>query len=851
MVMKTLGYGVSSHPKKTVIILVVISIIAAGAIGVFGINQEFSESAFMPDHEVIVAQREMGQLFSTTNVRTVSILVRGNHEDVMTSGAMVEMLTVGQRIVNDPDIGPTLMYPQMPSVNFNSVAGVIAQTALAAQGNPNPTMEEMIGVMEDMSDDDIKMTVAQILSSEHTPPQVKGMFTMLLTRDFMPQENRFGAKGTMLFIMLNGSLAHDELGEGMTTEENPLSLSEKRMDQIVREEDLESTTMRVMGGSLIMNEIMEESNKNIRILFPLAFLLVIVILVIVFRNITEVFICLTALAMGILWMYGFGTVLGFSFNPMTLVVPILMVGLGIDYGIHLTMRHREETRKGSDLEQASGNTVKFVGTALLLVTITTAAAFMSNLSSPMGPLREFGFIATIGIISSFITMVTFVPACLHLKDLRKARKDKKNDKKVRRKRVPSLSRFISLGASSSKTSAVIIIAVVLIISAAATYGAVNLETRFDFEDFLPDNLDISRDLNFMLNEFPFAGGEASEIQLLVKGDIAEPEVYDAIQRTIERMGDEQYIVQIGGEPDVKWIGSIMEDWATEVPTGFPDGNYNETFSYMYHSMIGEDGMVREGVNSTGFRALYDWLYMNPLSHTDTVSVIHMDESGLYDATALRISITLTGTESKEMNSLMDNIAVYKEPIDSVSESAVLTGGSVVGTIMLDVLNRSALNSLITTLIVCTLIMVIVFYIKEKSFMLGILTMVPVLLCVLWILGTMYVWGISLNIMTLMVTSLTIGIGVDYGIHISNRFTEDMKKFREIPDAMNSTVTNTGLALFGGAASTIAGFGLIGFATLPPVAQFGLITAMTILYSSVAAVYLLPTLLMMWAKHRKG
>jgi predicted RND superfamily exporter protein len=203
-----------------------------------------------------------------------------------------------------------------------------------------------------------------------------------------------------------------------------------------------------------------------------------------------------------------------------------------------------------------------------------------------------------------------------------------------------------------------------------------------------------------------------------------------------------------------------------------------------------------------------------------------------------------------MKELMKDIDRDKAPLEPSSDSSILTGGSVVGVLMLDLLNESQTNTLILTLIVCMVFMILVFYIKDRSIMLGIMTMLPVIFCVLWILGTMYLLGISLNIMTLMVTSLTIGIGVDYGIHISHRFGEDIGEFESISDAIHNTVTHTGLALFGGATTTIAGFGLIGFASMPPIAQFGMITALTIFYSSVASVFVLPTFLVLWAKWKK-
>ncbi len=864
MVMKSISRAVSAFPKVTIAIVLVITLIAMGFIGIYGIDQEFSESSFMPENEVVIAQDEVADLFSTSNVYSVSVLVKGKDGDVLTSGAMVEMLTVERDIVNDPIIIPNLMVPNIPSMNANSVADLVAQTVLATQGNFAPTFDEKINATRMMNDTLIKQTIVGILSSDVTPPQVKGMFSMLLTKDFSFETGNIRAKGTMIFFTFNGSLQDVEEhsgGGGMTTTETNLTLSEERMDAIVRGMDLKHTDMTVMGMSIIMEEIMGAMNNDMGVLLPLAFIMVLIILGLIFRNGWDMGISLTALVMGIVWMYGFGTALGFSFNPMTIVVPVLIVGLGIDYGIHLTMRHREEINKGKDIDHAVEKTISHVGTALLLVTITTMAAFLSNIVSPMDPLKDFGIIATIGIVSCFFTMVTFVPACLHIKDTRKAKKlAKKNamnngTQPVSEPKHPSslklgLYRIISAGAKAAERGPIIVITVVLLISVGAILAAMNLETTFEFEDFLPDDLELTEDLEYMLNEFATVGGEGNEVQLLVKGDITDPDLFRSIDRTIDNMANDKYVVQSGGEPSVESINSLVRDWANDSTHWIPEDKYDPDFFILYNTTFESDGALSSDATSSDLRVIYDWLYNNSLSNHDTRSVLHRTDDGNYDTTVLRISINLIGTESEEMHELMDNIEGYKAPLESTSDSSILTGGSVVGVLMLDLLNESQMRTLILTLIVCLVFMVIVFYVKDRSVMLGIMTMLPVIFCVIWILGTMYLLGISLNIMTLMVTSLTIGIGVDYGIHISHRFGEDIEVFDNISDAIHNTVTHTGLALFGGATTTIAGFGLIGFASMPPIAQFGLITALTIFYSSIASVFVLPTFLVMWAKWKK-
>jgi predicted RND superfamily exporter protein len=865
MVINSIGDRVSKYPKITIAIILAISFLAMSFIGIFGIDQEFSESSFMPDHEVVQAQDAVSELFSTSDVYSVSILVKGRGGDVLTSSVLAEMLTVERDIVNDSEVIPTLMVPEIPSNNANSIADIIAQSALAAQNISNPTFDQKIFAIQSMNDAQIKQTISGILASNFTPLHIKGMFSLMLTKDFAPDSGVFSAKGTLIFITLNGSLDKDPEGQeehGMSTRVTPLSKAELRMEKIVNDVSPESSEMRVMGMSLIMNEIMEANSANIGFLLPMAFLMVILVLALVFRSGMDMLFSLIALVLGILWMYGFGTALGFSFNPMTTVVPVLIVGLGIDYGIHLTMRHREELKKGSDIEGAVNNTIKHVGMALLLVTITTCAAFLSSLASPMAPIRDFGIIAAIGIVSCFFTMVTFVPACLHIRDTRRAKKmkkrkeqgklkSKKKDSNSKKAGVSALDRGISAGAVAAEHHPTIVIIVLVIITGAAVFSAVNLETTFDFTDFLPDDLEITNDLNYLLNEFEVMGGEAEEVQILVKGDIADPNLLRGIGATIDNMEGDEHVIQTGGEPDVSCVLSIMKDWATDsTPFGFPDANYNSTFEAKYMIIMGSDGFPNTTATRDDIKSLYNMLYANPFSNRDIISVVHRTDLGEYDATVLRISVDITAGDSKETRELMSEIDEDKAPLDSSADSATLTGGTVVTTIILDLLNNSQIRSLFLTLIVSLIFLTIVFLIKDKSLALGAITLLPVTICVLWILGTMYILDISLNIMTLMVTSLTIGIGVDYGIHISHRFMEDIGRYDDVYEASRSTVSHTGTALFGGAATTVAGFGLLMFASLPPLQQFGIITALTITYSFIASVFVLPTFLVIWAKRKK-
>ena len=105
-------------------------------------------------------------------------------------------------------------------------------------------------------------------------------------------------------------------------------------------------------------------------------------------------------------------------------VPVLIVGLGIDFGIHITMRYREELKKGESIDEAMVKTIGSVGVALLLATFTTVVAFLANSMSPIPALGDFGIMAAMGIVFSFFIMVTFLPAAKILRDRARQKRGK-------------------------------------------------------------------------------------------------------------------------------------------------------------------------------------------------------------------------------------------------------------------------------------------------------------------------------------------------------------------------------------------------------------------------------------------
>jgi len=140
------------------------------------------------------------------------------------------------------------------------------------------------------------------------------------------------------------------------------------------------------------------------------------------------------------------------------------------------------------------------------------------------------------------------------------------------------------------------------------------------------------------------------------------------------------------------------------------------------------------------------------------------------------------------------------------------------------------------------VLAVAYRLTEGSASLGVVTIVPVAFTLTWVLGTMALLNIPFNIVTTgMITGLTIGLGVDYSLHISERFNQELTEAETVAGALHETVTGTGGALLSSAATTASRFAVLLVAILPFLQSFGLITALTIVFAFLASVFCPPEL----------
>ncbi len=657
----------------------------------------------------------------------------------------------------------------------------------------------------------------------------------------------------------------------------------------------------------------DDSTAEIGRMFGLAALIIVVVLLFNFwrrlpaagtvrsvrRMLATTVVTLVVILMAIGIMQGIGVLLGpkylgiiGDFNQIVQILPILLIGLGVDYGIHMTTRYQEELGAGADVERGTGIAIRTVGVALVLATVTTVVGFLTNLVSPVPALKDFGILAAVGIVVSFVLMLTLMPAIRLILDKVAERNGHLDAADFASEgarggaigallagfvggaavyaasasieagiksvgygevfEVAQLGLFAVIGAAVglviiflprivgptgalAERFPVWVVIAALAIGGVGYYGFQQLETRFSFTDFVPSDNPLLGAIDLLTDEF--GGGFGETTSILIEGNVATPDVHNAQVDALEALGDTPDVVLFG---DAAAQDSVLSVLGSLIDPSLPTFS-TDVAGAAQAAGVGSDLRVAADAD---VEALYG--AVQAAAPNEFASVVH-GAGGSYTAGLWTINTQAGDLRAGELN---DNLVEVFDPVVGAGVSAIPTSQNIIGDVVVKSLQASQVSSLWITLIAATLLLILNFWIESRRPLLGVITMLPVALVVLATFGTMAVTGIPFGPVTATISALAIGIGVPYTIHITHRFQEDRIRHDSTEAAIRSTTLHTGGALAGSALTTMAGFGSLVTSALTPFQQFGAVTFYAIFYALAFSILLLPSMLVLWDRwHR--
>ena len=553
-------------------------------------------------------------------------------------------------------------------------------------------------------------------------------------------------------------------------------------------------TTEVTGSPVLGYQIVKVSEKETGMMTTASIIAMIVLLLVTFsgavRKKYTAFMPLIISVFSVIVIVGLLPLAGLKLDPdISSTLPIL-IGLAIEYAAQIQNRYEHERMRGHNRDNSVVIAVTRTGLAVILAMLTTIIGFMSMATTLIPETALFGIIMSLGLIIAYIFSITFLPAALKILD----REEEKKTIVKEKREVGILERVLTSVASltASKPKAILALALIVVIFGAYANTQIKLET--DTKKYFPENL-----------------------PAMVKF------------KELERIMGKQYIYTI--------VLSADEIGADELKRMDELGNYilnKEDMVYQYDSL---SSLIKE--------------YLGRLPESDAklsaiLSMIPKDILKRYvSGHSLALYLyTSADTHDKrvELTEYLDRDVRFFE----WHEGYYITGMPAIMAHLGEIMLKSQTQM---TLVAYGLIVLLLFT-TYRSIARAIVPLVAITTVIGVLNTTMFLAGMKQTMMSIAINAITLGLGIDFSIHMAERYAEERQKHSP-EKAVKVAIEETGKAIVTSALTMAGGFGALMLSTFPMLWDFGFLSFIAIIFSLIGALTVVPAFLMITERFGKG
>ena len=791
-VLARLSWLITVRPYLTILVLFIITVVLAAGAGRRAPIVEGAALAFLPPGNAVAnAIEEIDTHFGeSSDVGVVTLIFRG---DALTPEGLSQMDGLIGRIAGDPGVGELLAHGDpiiAPSLVINAVLqrdgfGGVTQAEIDAARG----VPEIGGALDAMTGTDTDGTPVAIAT-----------IRLINTGDERVKE------------------AERRINELAIADEGPLRVSS--VSPIVVEDEYRKATEEGMAP-----------------LIGLALLLIAALILVFLRTLSDLLLTLLGLLLSLIWVIGAEGWLGPNAlgligppSSLTALVPIIVISLTVDYAIQAVSHYREQRAEGEPVVSAVRIGLQHVTVPLTLAAVTTMASLLVNLLSPIGVMGDFGIVAGLGVGLSLVVMLTLIPAGRMIIDQRRESRGTLTQPRQVANALPGIGRLAELlGTSVARTPAPYFI-VVIAVTIGLGYAATGLDAGFNIREILPRGGSVLEDMETL---DATVGGSTEMASVLITAEATET-------RTLLNLHDLRTAFDDEARRPPAAAGSIqvsyellVNDWTED--SGTPGDKYDpELATLLQRATTGlqlDPDAMQEFLDKLSAR--------DPTLARALVNDPHGVDAMLVQFPAYSGDPAVTRELQEDIEALWfgDDGAVTATSLDIVAVAVT------------DEITGRQTQAISTTIAVALGILALFFWVTLRQPFLAVVAVGPIVLVLIWVLGTMALLDIPYTLVTSIITALSIGIGVDYTIHLIHRYREEFTRVRNPEQAAIRTLATTGSALLGSALTTALGLGVLVASPLLASQQFGLTAAITIAYSLIVSILVVPPAMTVWGAYQ--
>ncbi len=549
-------------------------------------------------------------------------------------------------------------------------------------------------------------------------------------------------------------------------------------------------TIYVAGSPIVEGTLAKLAPADMKRMAPLVVAIIIIVLLLILRSFKGTILNLLVVLLSTVWTFGLMAVLNIPIYSVSTMIPVMLIAIGVAYGIHLFSHLELYMQKNPDTAKVDAlkNMMKHMWKPVVMTAITTAVGFTSLVTSEVYPVKYFGLFTAFGVMSALFFALILIPAGLMIFGLPKP-------KQFKSKKTKS-GNFAYKAADLIVKKKKITILVSVFVIAVSLFGISRVWINSSFLANFEDDSAIVKTDRF-INE-NFAG--TSSLNIVLEAD--ENDVF----KTPEAL---------------KLVDSLQNDLESLEMVG--DSFSLADFIRRMNKVMNED---REDFNtipdSTEMIAQYLLLYEMSGDPENLTSVVD------YDYKTLNLTTQMKSDDSRTIKGAIKVIEGYRDDFKELGIDINFAGTGYKGLVFTDLILKGQISSLVLSIFIVIILVSFMF----KNFYIGLIASIPILITTLVNFGAMGLLNVALGPTTALISSIAVGIGIDYAIHFIDRYKEYSKETGDKNETAKLTMYNTGRAILFNAVVVIAGFLVLLFSMFPPNRQLGALVSLN-MFSSFA------------------
>ncbi len=540
--------------------------------------------------------------------------------------------------------------------------------------------------------------------------------------------------------------------------------------------------VEMTGSPVLRYQIIQATQRETGLTTSASIVLMIILLVLSFSGVVRkkytVFIPLIVSILSVIVVVGVLSIAGVELDTMISASLPILIGLAIEYACQVQNRYEHERMRGMDRDRSVVISVTRTGVAVILAMLTTVIGFMSMATTLIPEFILFAVTISLGLVVAYILSISFLPATLKLLD-------REEVKGVKRKEVGALERILTSIASftASKPKLILILALAVVLAGGYANTLVKLET--DTKKYYPENL-----------------------PAMVRF------------KELESVMGKQYVYTI-----VLPVDELSVDEVRKV---------DELGKYIINR---EDMVYRVDSLSTLIKNYFGTLPKNDLELSEILSRIPKDVLKRYVSGHLLSIYLYTSADTHDKRvELTEHLK--RDVVFFGLHEFYVTGEPVI----MAHLGETMLNSQTQMTLVAYVLIVLLLFATYRSISKSIVPLVAITTVIGILNLSMVLMGIKQTFMSVAINSISLGLGIDFSIHMTERYMEERRRHSP-KEAVMVSIEETGKAIVTSALTMAGGFGALMLSTFPMLWNFGFLSCVAILFSLIGALTVVPAFLM--------